>query len=828
MASPSQSPKLKKRKSPPGSPVPIVEPTPVKPERSSSESSIETATSIRGKQYLQDLAHGDIDAIIDNVTVRSVDDFIVDEFPGVKTGPTVADDLFHEVPYNQGRDHVRESSMYPPLITAFNMIATKSNLPQSGKSLKCISTSIVMNAFKIEQAIDAQFAPDLFLTAYSDEVNGLFEKVKSKSKNKKDEDLWKETLFRYPGVLIEVKRAPSANFPWQHDDKDSLSAALNKDARELLDQLHRYVAYAQYTTLPYRHIYCITVTAQWMRFWKWTASGVRVSDAFKYQEKVKVVARFVQALQLGDDEGLGLNVGENMLFRRFPRPIGWNESDESERVEVLSELYVDYMQPVWDKWPEAANNAGVYLLPSKKIDGSTTPLKEYVVLQYPIYSTIGIFGRGTRCYLAIERTTFEDEDFVTMGDDNLLPLLRTFKTSWQFMSRSREDTFYTAAGKVEHLASLIGGGGRRTIPTVRWFSGLGGKTPREESHFYIRELRWVMLSEVGRRITTLGSSGGLIRVLCNCLRAYEGLEKRGILHRDISANNILVVNPELGGLVVDLDMAKYIGIGSTISASEQSLFVAEQQRKDARPAITGTMVFTAIALAKSPHPASWHDYESFFWLLVWCTIRHCVEARLVFPGGHLPLYSHDDRKKGLDQVFPYETARVDEAREHGALAKLEFLQNCSIVTPKNPALQVLINSLRYIFKEHYVLLRSLQATQDTITRLLKLADKPSPFISTPYSASTPEQVKEHEKEILKQAAVAQSLVSQDPISADELKFAVIRLKESTAYIDKSAPFPTFDVIVKYFEQALPALQKPPADMETFEPMRERKPKAFKT
>ncbi|KAG8784836.1 hypothetical protein FRC16_002099, partial [Serendipita sp. 398] len=447
MASPSQSPKLKKRKSPPGSPVPKVEPTPVKPERSSSESSIETATSIRGKQYLQDLAYGDIDAIIDNVTVRSVDDFIEDEFPGVKTGPTVAGDLFDEVPYNERRDHVRESSMYPPLITAFDKIATESNLPQSGKYLKCISTSMVMNAFKIEQAIDAH-----------DEVNKLFEQVKKKSKNKKDEDLWKESLFRHPGVLIEVKRTPSANFPWQHDEKDSLSAALNKDARELLDQLHRYVAYAQYAALPYRHIYCITVTAQWMRFWKWTASGVRVSDAFEYQTKVKVVARFVQALQLGDDEGLGLNVGENMLFRRFPRPIGWSESDESERVEVLSELYVDYMQPVWDKWPEAANNAGVYLLPSKKIDGSTTPLKEYVVLQYPIYSTIGIFGRGTRCYLAIERTTFEDEDFVTMGDDNLLPLIRTFKTSWQFMSRSREDTFYSAAGKVEHLASLIGGG----------------------------------------------------------------------------------------------------------------------------------------------------------------------------------------------------------------------------------------------------------------------------------------------------------------------------------------------------------------------------------
>ncbi|KAG8817021.1 hypothetical protein FRC19_011661 [Serendipita sp. 401] len=562
-----------------------------------------------------------------------------------------------------------------------------------------------------------------------------------------------------------------------------------------------------------------------MRFWKWTASGVRVSDAFEYQTKVKVVARFVQALQLGDDEGLGLNVGENMLFRRFPRPIDWSESEESERVEVLSELYVDYMQPVWDKWPEAANNAGVYLLPSKKIDGSTTPLKEYVVLQYPIYSTLGIFGRGTRCYLAIERTTFEHTDFVTMGDDDLLPLLRTFKTSWQFMSRSREDTFYTAAGKVEHLASLIGGGveglsqqsggifasqTKSGLDDLDRFSGPTGKTPREESHFYIRELRWVMLSEVGRRITTLSSSGELIRVLCNCLRAYEGLEKRGILHRDISANNILVVNPEMAGLVVDLDMAKYIGKGSS-SVSEQSSFVAEQQRKDARPAITGTMVFTAIALAKSPHPASWHDYES----------ATCL------PGGHLPLYSHDDRTKGLDQVFPYEAARVDEAREHGALAKLEFLQNCSIVTPKNPALQVLINSLRYIFKEHYVLLRSLQVTQDTIIRLLKLADKPSPFRSTPYSASTPEQVREHGKEILKQAAVAKSLISQDPISADELKFAVIRLEESIAYIDKSAPFPTFDVIVKYFEQALPALKKPPADMETFEPKRERKPKAFK-
>jgi hypothetical protein len=86
-------------------------------------------------------------------------------------------------------------------------------------------------------------------------------------------------------------------------------------------------------------------------------------------------------------------------------------------------------------------------------------------------------------------------------------------------------------------------------------------------------------------------------------------QKAGILHRDISVNNVLVNeddNSPWPGFLIDLDLA-----------------IREKRLKSSGALDkTGTKVFMAIgALAGETH-SFMHDLESFFWVLFWICIHY--------------------------------------------------------------------------------------------------------------------------------------------------------------------------------------------------------------
>ncbi|KAG8816241.1 hypothetical protein FRC18_001112 [Serendipita sp. 400] len=764
------------------------------------------------------LARGDVEALIKNCTLLSVQNFLEEMMSSIpkpsttSNPPVVADDLFEGVPYNQGSSHILEKEMYKPLQDGFNTIAKELSTKLKGKQIHCLQTYTKTNPAAAEQGFDVRIAPDLYLTFHEEEIDKLFAK---KDDKKMSLNSWKESLFQYPGLLIEVKRSASANFPWKVADKTTYDTALTADAKDLLEQIHRYVAYAQYPAFPYRFIYCITVTGQYMRFWKWSATGARVSDSIKYTEHSKPVVDFLRALHLGGDHAIGVNVDKGLLFEPYDHQ-GIPDKDFEGRVAKMVKEYNDKVQPAWKDWSAAAQRSDMWKL------GSLSGLKdEYLVLQYPIYATIGIFGRGTRCYLAIKQKDFKDGklDFRAF---------RTFKASWQFIDRSREDVFYAAAndnGAVANLASIIGGsalpGSQQSAALfVDQFGGdptklplstppTGTTTPHDDSHFYQRELRWLLIQQVGRHLTTAESSGEIVQCLRQCLagallissglrrvlkntQAHKLMRNKGVLHRDISVNNVLIDILSKEGFLVDLDSAKYIG-GTLNGEIAKKLKEEDEKRKSARTTVTGTIVFSAIALVHSPAPLSWHDYESFFWLLLWCTIRHVNNVTLVWANGELLLNSPENRQKALDQIFRYEAARVDEAKEQGAKAKLEFLENCE-VSCANEQLETLINELRVMFNEHYALLRSIQVAKETIIRSYKRVKKviPDTLAWSPFSIAIPEDIP---KEVIEIEAMAKSILITGSYAAKEVGAAVKRAKTAA---ESTPPFPTYQLVMELF------------------------------
>lgn len=158
------------------------------------------------------------------------------------------------------------------------------------------------------------------------------------------------------------------------------------------------------------------------------------------------------------------------------------------------------------------------------------------------------------------------------------------------------------------------------------------------------------LSEFTQRPTTmnflLSAIGELLTALRDAIRAHRSLYLKGsILHRDISENNIIIMNPDqtggFAGMLIDLDLAKVLGSG----------------RSGARYQ-TGTMEFMAIEVLRGISHTYRHDLESFFYVLLWILGRRVWEWEF--------FYSAVDRPKRnlLSKWYTGSFADIASAKEH--------------------------------------------------------------------------------------------------------------------------------------------------------------------
>jgi hypothetical protein len=134
--------------------------------------------------------------------------------------------------------------------------------------------------------------------------------------------------------------------------------------------------------------------------------------------------------------------------------------------------------------------------------------------------------------------------------------------------------------------------------------------PQAGGNLSNRVHRRIILRDYGTPIYKASSRTSLLAAFDGCIKGHESLRKAGILHRDISINNLLinedVNNPSWPSLLIDLDLA------------------IKEQREGASGAKgkTGTRAFMAIGALLGEQHSFMHDLESFFWVLFWICI-HC-------------------------------------------------------------------------------------------------------------------------------------------------------------------------------------------------------------
>jgi len=106
------------------------------------------------------------------------------------------------------------------------------------------------------------------------------------------------------------------------------------------------------------------------------------------------------------------------------------------------------------------------------------------------------------------------------------------------------------------------------------------------------------------------SRSALLAALEGCIDGHESLLKAGILHRDISINNLMINedndDSSWPSFLIDLDLA--------IRVERDGISGAKGK--------TGTRAFMAIGALLGEQHSFMHDLESFFWVLFWICI-HC-------------------------------------------------------------------------------------------------------------------------------------------------------------------------------------------------------------
>ncbi|KAJ2495386.1 hypothetical protein GGH96_006400, partial [Coemansia sp. RSA 1972] len=124
----------------------------------------------------------------------------------------------------------------------------------------------------------------------------------------------------------------------------------------------------------------------------------------------------------------------------------------------------------------------------------------------------------------------------------------------------------------------------------------------------LRAHRRIVMSPVGHSIKKVQNEAELIIVLVEAMQCYSSvLDQCGVLHRDISANNILVVrdgeNKIPRGLLIDFDFAVEV----------------DRQERSARPARSGTMPYMSIAniLNLDTPRTALDDWESLLYVVCW-------------------------------------------------------------------------------------------------------------------------------------------------------------------------------------------------------------------
>ncbi|KAF8067994.1 kinase-like domain-containing protein, partial [Lyophyllum atratum] len=375
-------------------------------------------------------------------------------------------------------------------------------------------------------------------------------------------------------------------------------------ATEWCSRQHRRFAFTVFIGDPY------------VRFIRWDRAGAVVSEKFNYREDSRPLIQFLWRFTHADDAGRG----RDPTVRRA-------EPDEAKLAE-------DHLS----EWaPKAKRPPVVFTVP----DSHGEP-REF--LGWGSMANAGsLTGRCTRAYPVIDMKTRK----------------RYFlKDTWRAHDLAQEADILQklqAAG-VEHIPPFVCGGdllddvtvtdlyvlgeddSNEKRPTVRGRDGswrCGRDWSRITQCFHHR----FVVDFIGRSLNTFKDSKEMLQVVSDAFTAHkQAFEKCRIIHRDISAGNILI-DDNGRGILNDWDLAIHVS----------DLGKARRHER------TGTWQFMSCLLLMNHHTVHTiqDDMESFVHIILYHGLRYFRHNRT------------EDTLGLIQNIFDYEMANLEGIRKGG-------------------------------------------------------------------------------------------------------------------------------------------------------------------
>ncbi|KAI0769618.1 hypothetical protein BD413DRAFT_477111, partial [Trametes elegans] len=264
---------------------------------------------------------------------------------------------------------------------------------------------------------------------------------------------------------------------------------------------------------------------------------------------------------------------------------------------------------------------------------STEARARAIIVFKPIDVSGRVFSRSTMVWLGVEDTRVEGGPDSDEGEELQLCVL---KEAWRKLSHPSEKIFY------DRLMETISRNGWIGLPQMVCGGDLGEIEARhyEGACSYERSHTRLVVNVVGRPLSRFKSTKQLAMVMRDALRGHLlALENGGVLHRDISPGNILIVDrPVKGcssvGVIHDFDYSwmpsepprKVRRTRRTRPIELPPTWVSDENGDYDLKQTTGTHYFIAVQFMDPDQPnpfhAAYHDIESFFWVLLFIVLRH--------------------------------------------------------------------------------------------------------------------------------------------------------------------------------------------------------------
>ncbi|KAH9884204.1 hypothetical protein C8Q73DRAFT_796322 [Cubamyces lactineus] len=426
--------------------------------------------------------------------------------------------------------------------------------------------------------------------------------------------------------------------------------------------------------------YTIGVYGDMIRISRFDHACAVASKAFsiKSQEGLRIIQEFFWRFTHPWHPSPGAIAGhDETLSKITPSQQTWlREHLGSEADELLNgvDLREGRVVKVWDdgepKDPSSdteSGSSGTVMEPDDT--GFNSEPKQYILFKL-VNVNARLFSRATMVWLGIEYDTEKSAEDLE---------LRIIKEAWRQVVRIPESVFYRRLKKTIPLEeriglpSLVEGGdlGAREVAQWEAASKPSGRVlrsranraaPRPPPHPMHQTFTWrltvgesatarershmrLVINTVGRPLSRFRSTKELVTAIRDAILGHRlAMERGGILHRDVSSGNILIVDkprPDqpCAGVLHDFDYSSITAhvprspTAADDTSNPPKLYRLRLEQDKTADHIghkerTGTYYFFAIDLLdpeiRSPIHQARHDLESFYWVLLWIVLRHTV------------------------------------------------------------------------------------------------------------------------------------------------------------------------------------------------------------